>query len=160
MKIFFIFLAILLFVVYILATREERKARAKYEPKGKVDEYWSGKERRRVERIEARLDVKYRLIISPKMKITASSKNLSKDGICILAQEILPKDSMIAIEIFIPNIRESIHAKGAVSWSKDMGQLDADGKRTFSTGIKFVEINDKEKMSLINYINTLSLKRG
>lgn len=160
MKIFFIFVSILLFVIYILSTREEKKAKARYEPKGKVEEYWSAKERRRVERFEMMLDVKYKLLKSFKLKLATTSKNISEDGICILAHEILPKDSTIELEIVIPNTKEAIHAKGGIAWCEDAGQTGADGKRTFLTGIRFIDIVNEDKSKLINYINTHLVSKG
>lgn len=160
MKIFFIFLAILLFVIYILSTKEEKKARSKYAPKGKVEEYWSAKERRRVERYDMMLDVNYKLLKSPKLKLTTSSKNISEDGICILAHEILPKDSTMELEIVLPNSKETIRAKGAVAWCEDAGQIGADEKRTFLTGIRFIDIVNEDKAKLVNYINTHLAAKG
>lgn len=161
MKIFFIFFVILLFVIYILSTREEGKAKEKYRPKGKIEEYWSGKNRRRVERFEAMLDVRYKLLKSTNLKSAITSKNISEDGICILAYEILPKDSTIDLVIAIPDKKESIQARGSVAWREDAGQVGTDGKRTFLTGIKFIKIDNKDKANLVNYINThLTSKEG
>lgn len=161
MKIFFIFIAVLLFVIYILSSKEERKIKGKREPKGKLEEYWSGKERRRVERLEAMLDVEYKFLKSPKLKLTTSSRDISEDGICILAYEILPRDSMVELEIAIPSVKEPVHAQGKVVWCEDTGQLDANGKRSFLTGIRFVEIDGKDKTNLVNYITShLAPKEG
>ncbi|KPK42468.1 MAG: hypothetical protein AMJ78_02325 [Omnitrophica WOR_2 bacterium SM23_29] len=153
MKIFFIFSTIVLFVIYILSTKEEKKIRKKYELKGKVEEYWSGKNRRKVERIEKMLDVKYKLLKSPKVKSDTRSKNISEEGICILAYEILPKDSTLELEIAIPTQKEPIHTKGSVAWSEEAGQVDAAKRRSFLTGIKFIEIDNKDKINLVNFIN-------
>lgn len=162
MKIFFIFFAILLFVIYILSTKEEEKAKEKYKPKGKLEEYWSGKEKRRVERFEAMLDVKYKLLKSFKSKLAANSKNISEDGICILAYEILPKNSTIDLEIVTPSEKEPIQARGNVAWCEDTGQVGPEEKRTFLMGIKFIEIDNRDKANLVNYINThlASKQRG
>ena len=161
MKILFIFIAILLFVIYILSSREEKRMKKKYEPKGKLEEYWSGKERRRVERFEAMLDVEYRYLKSPKLKTSTRSKDISEDGICILAYEILPKDSTIELEIAIPNIREAIYTQGKVVWCEDIGKADQAGRRSFLTGIRFVKIDDNDKTNLVNYITShLTSKEG
>lgn len=161
MKIFFIFIAVILFVIYILSSKEERKIKGKYAPKGKLEEYWSGKERRRVERFEAMLDVKYKFLKSPKSKLTTSSKDISEDGICILAYEILPKDSTVELEIAIPSVKEPVHAQGKVAWCEDAGQADVTGKRSFLTGIRFVAIDNKDKTNLVNYITShLASKEG
>lgn len=153
MKIFFIFLTIVLFIIYILSTKEEKKIRKKYELKGKVEEYWSGKNRRKVERIEKMLDVKYKLLKSPKVKSATRSKNISEEGICILAYEILPKDSTLELEIAVPSQKEPICTKGSVAWIEEAGQVDADKRRSFLTGIKFIEIDNKDKINLVNFIN-------
>lgn len=160
MKIFFIFLAILLFVIYILSTKEDKKTRAKYEPRGKVEEYWSGKERRRVERFEAMLDIRYRLLKPTKLKLATRSKDISEDGICILAHEILPKDSTVELEVLIPNSKEPLRAKGEVAWCEKSEQIDETGKRAFLTGIRFLEIENKDKANLVDYINAHLAPKG
>lgn len=160
MKIYFIFIAIVLFVIYILSTKEEKRTKDKYAPKGKVEEYWSGKERRKVERLEAMLDVRYKLLKSTKLKLATRSKNISEDGICILASEILSKDSVIELEVFIPSTKEPIRAKGQVAWQEDKSQINEIGKRTFVTGVKFLEIEDMDKYKLVDYINNHLTKKG
>lgn len=152
---FFTFIAILLFAIYILTAREEKKFKSKYEPKGKLEEYSSdGRERRRYKRFDTELDVKYRLLKSLNSHSSTNGKNISKGGIAILTYEIFPKETILEIEISMPDSNSPINIKGKVAWCEEKGQLDSDGKRSFLAGIEFIDIKDEQQAKLSDYINT------
>ncbi|MFA4982515.1 MAG: PilZ domain-containing protein [Candidatus Omnitrophota bacterium] len=145
-----------LFVIYVLSSKEDRDINDKYALHGKVEGYYSGSpERRRSERVNAELDVKYSLLKASPPKLTANSRNISQSGVAVILYEILPKDSMIDMEIFIPESKESIKTKGRVVWCEDLKgpeRLDKDGRRTFVAGVEFAETDGKNKERLISYI--------
>ena len=152
-----VFIAIVLFLIYILSLKEERKISEKFAPRGKVEEYCAGeKDRRRCERFDTELDLKYNLIPSTKSDFTTNTKNISKTGISILVYEILPKDSLIDMEISVPNSKETMKLRGKVAWCEgcnSIERLDKDGKRTFLIGIEFVESDKKHQDTLMEYID-------
>lgn len=154
----FIFIAVLLLIIYNLSSKEERKARSKYEPRGKLEEYCADeKDRRRCQRFDTTLDVKYKLLKSSKANPASGSKDISEAGIGILTYEIIPKDSLIEIEIAIPIQRESLRMKGKVAWcegGEGAGRFDKEGKRVFLIGVEFFETDKDQKAKLIEYINT------
>ncbi len=152
---FFIFIAILLFVIYILASKEERKIRSKYEPRGKLEEYCaSGHDRRQCRRFDTELDIKYRLLKSAASHSATSSKNISKLGVSILVYEILPKGSPVEIEMAVPNSKEPISIKGKIAWCEEAERLNKDGKRAFLAGVEFLDTKDDNQAKLFDYINT------
>jgi len=149
--------AIVLFVIYLLFSRENKKANDKFAPRGKIEEYFSDeKERRRCKRFDVELEVRYNRIGIQKSSLSTKSKNISKIGIAILVYEILPKDSFIEMEMSIPGEKQAIKLKGRVAWCEDRGgaeNLDKDGKRAFTAGIEFTDIDKKHQDILIDYIN-------
>ncbi len=154
---FFVFIAILLFVIYILSSKEEEKVKSKYEHRGKLKEYWTvGKEQRRTQRFNITLDVSYKLLRSSQPNASTSSKDISEGGICIQSYEILPKGTPLETTINVPKSKEPVSIKGRVAWCEEVGQLDKDGKRTFSTGIEFLEMDKKQRERLLDYINSIS----
>ncbi len=152
-----VFAAIVFFLVYILTSREERIISEKFATRGKVEEYCAGeKNRRRCERFDTELDLKYNLIPSVKSDFSTSTKNISKSGISILVYELLPKDSLIDMEISVPNSKETMKLRGKVAWCEGCNgieRLDGDGKRTFLIGIEFVESDQKHRDILMEYID-------
>ena len=154
-----VFIAVALFFVYILTLKEERKISEKFAPRGKVEEYCAGeRDRRRCERFDTELDLKYNLIPPMKPNFSTNTKNISKTGISILVYEILPKDSLIDMEISVPNSKETMKLRGKVAWcegcnNNDAERLDKGGKRTFLIGIEFVESDKKHQDTLMEYID-------
>lgn len=150
---FFMLIAVLLFVIYIISSGEEKKSASKSEHKGKLQEYWE-KERRKSPRFNATLEVKYQLLKNPKPTPPAKSKNISEGGICISAYEMLPTNSLIHLDIVIPTSNQPITIKGRVAWREEVSTIDEDGRRTFLTGIEFFDLDKHQKENLLNYINT------
>ena len=148
---------IVFFVIYILSSKEERKINERFTPRGKVEEYCAGeKDRRRCERFDTKLDLKYNLIPFTKSDFSTSTKNISKSGISILVYEILPKDALIDMEISVPNSKDTLKLRGRVAWCEGRNgieRLDKDGKRTFLIGIEFLESEKKHQAALMEYID-------
>lgn len=150
---FFIIITILLVVIYILSSREENKTNVKYEHKGKLEEYWVEKERRKCQRLDAVLDIKYKLLKSTVTHSRTRSKNISEVGMCILTYEMLPIGSPIEIKIALSESKELIEVKGNVAWCQESEKKEQDGRRSFLTGVKFAEIDKKHKDGLLAYMN-------
>lgn len=154
----FIFIAVLLFIIYILSSQEEKKAKSKYESRGKLEEYCvNEKDRRRCQRFNTTLDVKYKLLKSSRSNPTTSSKNISESGIGILTYEIIPKGSLMEMEIAIPNHKEPLRIKGKAAWcegGEGEEQFDKDRKRVFLIGVEFFETDKDQRSKLVDYINT------
>ena len=149
--------AIVFFVIYILSSKEEKKINEKFAPRGKIEEYCAvEKDRRRCERFDTELDLKYNLVPSLRSDFTTNTRNISKSGISILIYEILPKDSLIDMEVSVPNSKETIKLRGKVAWCEgcnSIEHLDKDGKRTFLVGIEFVDTDKKHRDILMEYID-------
>ncbi len=149
--------AIVFFVIYILSSREQKKISEKFAPRGKVEEYCTvEKDRRKCERLNTELDVKYNLIPSLKPDFSTNARNISKSGISILIYEILPKGSLIDMEVSVPNSKEAIKLKGKVAWCEGCSgteRFDKDGKRIFIVGIEFMDTDKKQREALTEYIH-------
>ena len=152
----FLITALLLIVIYFLSFKEDRKERQSHAPHGKVEKFYQGiRDRRRAQRLEADLDVKYNLQKAPS-RFMAKSKNISEVGIAVLIYEILPKDSLLEMEIRLPGTDEPLKVKGRITWCENRDgaeRLSADGRRTFMAGIEFVENNERQRRQLLDYIS-------
>lgn len=145
------------FVIYILSLKEDRKENEKYVPRGKIGEFCAGEnDRRKCQRFDTELDLKYNLIPAARSDFMTNTKNISKSGISILVFELLPKDSLIDMEISVPNSKEAIKLRGKIAWCEGCNgieRLDKDGKRTFLVGIEFLETEKKHQNMLMEYID-------
>ena len=153
-----VFVAIALFFIYLFTSKEDRKISEKFATRGKVEEYCAGeKDRRRCERFDTELDLKYNLIPPTKAEFSTNTKNISKTGISILVYEILPNDALINMEISVPNSKETLKLRGKVAWCEGCNggteRIDKNGKRTFLIGIEFVESDKKHQDTLMEYID-------
>jgi c-di-GMP-binding flagellar brake protein YcgR len=155
---FFIFTIVLLLVIYVIYSREEKKEKSKYKPHGKLEEYCvNEKNRRRCRRFETALDVKYKFLNSSRSNTTLIGKNISEGGIGILTYEMIPKDTLLEMDIAIPAQKEPLRIKGEVAWCEgyDAAQrFDKEGKRVFLVGIEFFEAEKEQRAKLTEYINT------
>ena len=160
MNIIFIFIlaAIVFAVIYILSSKEEKKISEKFAPRGKVEEYCLGeKDRRKCQRFNTELDLKYSLISSPRSSFSTNSRNISAVGISILVYELLPKDSFIEMEVSVPGSKENLKLKGKIAWcegcEKGIERFDKEGKRIFVVGIEFADADKQQQETLAKYIS-------
>ncbi|MBN1793787.1 MAG: PilZ domain-containing protein [Candidatus Omnitrophica bacterium] len=122
---------------------EEKKARLENQPHAILSHDASFIEERRSEgRSNVDLEFPYQCLPCSKNKNNtfASTKNISSKGICIRLPEKLPVNSLI--KIFIPkNIARQYKNKsltGKIIWVAENGKIDVNGKRTFETGVQFL----------------------
>lgn len=153
----FVITAAVLLAIFILSSREEKEIEEKHAPHGKLEEYYPGiRDRRKSQRFDVELDVKYNLLKRSAPRFSTNSKNISEVGVAILIYEMLPKGSIIEMEIGIPDSTETLKIKGEVIWCEDRKgpeRYDKDGKRTFVAGIKFLEVDARQKELLLGYMN-------
>lgn len=150
--------AVVFFVIYILSSIEQKKINERFATRGKVEEYCaSEKDRRKCERFDTELGLKYNLISSlKKPDFSTNTRNISTSGISILVYEILPKGSLIDMEISVPNSKEALKLRGKIAWCEGCNgkeRFDKDGKRTFIVGIEFVDTEKKYQEVLTEYIH-------
>jgi c-di-GMP-binding flagellar brake protein YcgR len=150
--------AVVLFIIYVLSSREDRDIKDRFAPHGKVEGFYSGgSERRKSERFDAELDVKYSVLKSSPASLRTNIKNISESGVAVLLYEILPKNSVVDMDIALPEKKENVKIKGRVAWCDDRNgpeRFDKDGRRTFIAGIEFVETDEKQKNRIVSYINS------
>ncbi|MBN1699603.1 MAG: PilZ domain-containing protein [Spirochaetales bacterium] len=89
------------------------------------------------------------IVVNYAIKTNAVTKNINKNGICIITEEMLPEGVIIMLIIFIPE-KVSIKAYGKVAWSREVKS----GK--FESGIEFWEIRRSDREDLEKYIETTS----
>ena len=110
----------------------------------------SFKERRKYVRLEASVEVKYKVIGKPG-EIKAFSRDISAGGLCIFTEEALDADTPLEVQIKIPDLKDPIHALGRTIWQKEF--KDEGGKQdVFRTGLEFTGISDFDRFNINRYV--------
>ena len=148
---FIILLGIVLFMIYM----REVSASKKDSRKASLEEYWSGKDRRRHVRFKDKLEVSYELAKKPKLKNTGHTVDISEGGLKILVDEKFEKGAILGLTIVSPKNGKSTKVEGEVAWSEEIDGTDPSGRRLFYSGIRFLAIKEPSGASLIEYIHSL-----
>jgi len=149
--VFLVLLGAILFMVYI----REIGSSKKNGHKASLEEYWSGKERRRHLRFRNKLEVAYTVAKKPKLKNNGHTVDISEGGLKILIAEKLGKGSIMGFTIALPNNGKTANVEGEVVWSEDFDGTDSSGRRLFYSGIKFLAIREPSGSNLMEYIRSL-----
>jgi c-di-GMP-binding flagellar brake protein YcgR len=142
----------ILFLVLGTLYIDEYKTRYQRVPVGKMTGYWHGEERRKDIRIPKTLSVRYSLEKKPHLTVRSVTMNISRGGILLETSEKLITETLLGLEILIPNYQKGISADGKIMWVKECSDQDESGRRMFNAGIKFVSMHPKEKELLNQYI--------
>jgi c-di-GMP-binding flagellar brake protein YcgR len=113
------------------------------------------KENRKFIRLNAYHLVKYRLVSQKEWQAAvASIRDISAGGVCLRAEEKIPKGSILQININFPGLSSPLSSLAKVVWVKKIGKIDR-----FEIGLEFFEIEDllrKEIMQRVEYVRRRS----
>jgi hypothetical protein len=144
----------LLSLTLIMLWGHERLSLKKFIPHAKVEEGWVGEERREHARFEDNIEVEYSIEKKPRLK-NGKCVNISQGGMKLTLDEKLPLGSVIDLKIYSPEKKKTIEVEGEIVWTSESEGRDAQGKRFFHSGIKFICIKEPSEMRLSDYIASL-----
>ncbi len=108
---------------------------------------------------EKRLDKRIGSVSNCWTKVNDSGKftveNMSIGGICLKTSHYMPLSSHHSIGLFYNNIQE-IASRGEVAWSGLAIAENESGMPYYRVGLKFVGMNEMEKISLMKLISTVN----
>ena len=118
-------------------------------PAGKLGDISLPVERRNYFRIKAKVIVNY-IVYSPAgMKDGQThTRDIGSGGICITTVNCITRNTIIELEIKIPDYGSTINALARVVYSIKR-KTDDD----FDTGVRFTDIPDEERKYIIDYVN-------
>jgi len=151
-----IIIVILVIALLMLMIEEEKIKRGKI-PKGAMEEYWKGMERRKAIRIDTSFIVRYTVEEKPNAKLNCRTKDISSGGMGLLVNEKLKGGTMLLLEFLLPDGQILIKAEGKVAWSSgEFNERNELGKRIFHMGIEFINIKPEDKEKLVFYIDKIA----
>ena len=134
--------------------RESGSAKKKSR-RASLEEYWSGKERRRHVRFSKKLEVSYAVTKKAKLKSNGHTVDISEGGLKILMDEKLEKGAVVGFAIAIPGAGKPADVEGEVMWSEEFDGSEPSGKRLFYSGVRFLAVREPAGSKLIEYIRSL-----
>lgn len=149
---FILILSMILFIIY----RHESLLSKRALPQARIEEYWSGKERRQHFRFKKEFRVNYTVEKEPNLKSNAKTVDISESGMKILLDDKLAKGAILDMKIALPDSRKFAEVEGEVIWSEDIGGTDLSGKRYFYSGIRFRAVKEPAENILADYIHSLA----
>lgn len=114
-----------------------------------------GEDKRRMKRLDTKLEVKYGDITS---FISDYAMNISRGGMFISTKNPLKAGTHISVEFVIPDIKVPIKVKGKILWINDPLQIK-DTNLIPGMGVEFQSLNEDEQKKLNNFIDKISLRQ-
>jgi len=108
-------------------------------------------ERRKFSRLALSVGINYKILGNEAgQEDLGISKNISKEGICVMVNEQVEIGDILSLDINLPGGQGTIHTKGKVKWRNFMGSQDQ--KSRWDVGCEFVDISDADKELISKYI--------
>jgi c-di-GMP-binding flagellar brake protein YcgR len=110
-------------------------------------------ERRRYARLNALVDVacnKHPLKPGKKSSLRLS-KNISKEGICLIVYEKVNKGDLMDLKVYFPDTKVPVQVLARVVWVSEFTIGDAIGKR-YDVGFEFMKIKEADKNKISQYV--------
>ena len=105
-------------------------------------------ERRRFQRAESNLPVKYRNLKMAATPAGSLTKNISEGGIRFKTNEFISLACRLVVEINIPTVQRPIKAISKVAWIRRLPSTDQ-----YEMGNQFLEMTKEDKSRIADYIN-------
>jgi len=104
--------------------------------------------RRKYPRADLEVDVKLRAGREQK-EIQVRTRNISAGGVCVMLAEMLPVGTQLRMVLELPDTGSALDAVGEVVWSLRQHKLLKRKTDVFETGIKFVDLDNRDRDRLI-----------
>ena len=108
-------------------------------------------ERRRSQRADSNLQMKYRNLKMAAAPTGSNTKDISEGGIRFKASEFISIACRLVLEITLPTAQRPIKAISKVAWIKKLPSSDQ-----YELGNQFLEISKEDKAVINDYVNRLS----
>jgi len=107
------------------------------------------REKRRFIRFNIALKVAYIVQKDPKIERTGTTKDVSAQGIQLLAGERLLPGDTLDLKIFIPGALNPAHIKSVVLWSSES---EPGKSHAYTAGIDFKKIEEDNKNTFLKFL--------
>ena len=120
-------------------------------------------ERRKFTRLRSRLTTTFKVLATGKI-LRALTRDIGGIGVCLLTEDPIEPGTPLEVEIKLPDVPAPITFAGEVVWSKPVASSTQSyiGELTAETGVKFVDIDPKARLLILQYaaLNALPPQGG
>jgi len=106
--------------------------------------------RRRFERLDMRIEVKYSLPARPKKLYSGKFLNISGDGMYIRCKDLFPVNTKVNLSIKLPQTRKAIDVFGIVAWNADR---EIQPHAYPGMGVRFIDIANDDQEKILEFID-------
>lgn len=107
-------------------------------------------ERRRYVRLDTRLKISYTIVKNERdLPRDTETKDIGGGGIRILFTESLPVQTLLKLNIALPEESQPIVCTGKVVWVEEFSVME---KKEYEAGVSFTDINSKDRDRIIKYV--------
>ncbi len=105
------------------------------------------KERRRFARLNVNVNVDYEVLPRHKQQKHVSSKNISTGGICVILKEPLEPETIIGLDIGLPEEAGKVTATGRIVWIQEFS-IGEEAHKRYEAGVEFTDISDEDRQKV------------
>ena len=107
-------------------------------------------EKRRFERIESNLPLRYKNIRTSTGPMGSLTKNISEGGISFKTNEFISLACRLVVEINLPTVQRPIKAISKVAWIRKLSSGEQ-----YELGNQFLEISKEDRGLITDYVSRL-----
>ena len=108
-------------------------------------------EKRRFQRIDSDLPVRYKNIKTATVPVGSLTKDISEGGIRFKTNEFISLACRLVVEITLPTVQRPIKAISKVAWIRKLSSGDQ-----YELGNQFLEISKEDKGLITDYVSRLN----
>ena len=108
-------------------------------------------ERRRFQRIESNLPLRYKNIRTATVPMGSLTKDISEGGIRFKTNEFISLACRLVVEITLPTVQRPIKAISKVAWIRKLSSGEQ-----YELGNQFLEISKEDRSIINDYVSRLS----
>ena len=108
-------------------------------------------ERRRFQRIDSNVPIKYRNLRTATVTINSLTKDIGEGGVRFKTNEFISLACRLVVEMTLPTIQKPIKAISKVAWIKKMPSGEE-----YELGNQFLEISKEDRSLITDYVNRIS----
>ncbi|MDD5756550.1 MAG: PilZ domain-containing protein [bacterium] len=109
-------------------------------------------ERRKFVRLDTSVKIRYKVLQPTDNKNDSNTQNLSAGGVKIEVKEPVKPNTVLWMEIALPNEANPLQAKGEVVWQE---KISTSENSHYEMGIKFLEMDLNDRSRLSKYLFSL-----
>ena len=111
----------------------------------------SSTERRRFQRVDSNLPLKYKNLRTATVPMGSLTKDIGEGGVSFKTNEFISLACRLVVELNIPTVPKPIKAISKVAWIRKLSSGDS-----YELGNQFLEISKEDRAIITDYVSRLS----